>query len=167
MKSKPLTYLLIVSVAAVWGIIFYRIFSASGEEGLPFKPLVQSRLTDESLEDYTLKDTFTLLLNYRDPFLSKSSEPAAPALSSNTPAVVNSTFAELKPQKPPVNWEGVKYTGFISNAAGKRLVALMTIQGKEYMLAEGQSASGVKLLKNMKDSVKVSYQDKIKNIRIQ
>ena len=167
MKNKPLTYLLIVSVAAVWGIIFYRIFSASDNDEIELKPIVKSGFVNESLDDYKFKDTFILALNYKDPFLGKVAEVAEPSQAEKPPVISSpAVFSNPKPLKPQTNWEVVKYTGFILNSSGKQVVALMTIKGKEQMLLEGQTADGVKLLKNLKDSVKVLYQDQTKFIRL-
>jgi hypothetical protein len=163
MKNKPLTYLLIVSVAAVWGIIFYRIFSAGNDEEEIFRPLVKSQFVNESLDDYSYKDTFTLVLNYRDPFLSTAiyyvEEKVAQVASK--PIVFNAA-----PKRPAINWNIIKYTGFISNPSKKSVVAIMSINGKEYMMKEGELVAGVKILRNLKDSVKVSYQNSTRFISI-
>jgi hypothetical protein len=168
MKNKPLTYLLIVSVAAVWGIIFYRMFSASGNEEMDIQPTVRLGLVNESLDDYKFKDTFKLALNYRDPFLGKVLEVIETTpkehTTTNSPSVA---FINPKPLKPQINWELIKYNGCIINPLGKRVVAIMILNGKEQMLLEGQTADGVKLLKNYKDSIKVLYQSQTKFIRLQ
>ncbi|MFD2162267.1 hypothetical protein ACFSJU_07670 [Paradesertivirga mongoliensis] len=167
MKNKALTYLLILSVSAVWGIIFYRVFSATDSDEVVSGPLQKSTFVNESLDDYKLKDTFTLALNYGDPFLENSSE----AIKANEPASQNTAVAiaihNPQPIAPQVNWDAVKYTGYVLNSSDKRVTAIMTLNGKEYMLSEGQDVAGLKLLKNLKDSVKVIYQGKTKFIRIQ
>ena len=168
MKNKPITYLLIVSVAAVWGIIFYRMFSGTGNEEMDRRPTVRLGSVNESLDDYKFKDTFKLALNYRDPFLgnllNKIETAPVENIAENSSAVA---FIRPKPIKPQINWEMIKYNGCIINPLGKRVVAIMIINGKEQMLLEGQTADGVKLLKNYKDSIKVYYQSQIKFIRLQ
>lgn len=166
MKNKPLIYLLITAVAAVWGIIFYRIFSASDTGETNFKTLKSSRFVNESLDDFKLKDTFTLALNYRDPFLSdiSASNESYTAKAAIVPQALNSRSA---PIRPAIDWNFIKYTGYISNRSKKSVIAIMLINGKEYMMREGELFEGVKLVHNSKDSVKVAYQNKIRFITIQ
>lgn len=165
MKNKRTTYILIISVVAVWGIIFYRIFTATqAAEPVSFN-LPASKASYESLYDYQMKDTFTLALNYRDPFLGGEPQSEIPVTTvPREPAgfVMNAIAAP-----PPVNWEIIRYTGYIMNPNIRRAVAIMNINGKEYMLSEGQKADGVTLIKSYRDSVKISYQSKTKFIRIQ
>lgn len=167
MKSKKLTYGLILSVIAVWGIIFYRIYvAAQGEESFA-GGISYPKSSYEPLDDYKIKDTFTLALNYRDPFLGEAAKTEEPSASASAvPAVANFAMNPV-PSKPPVNWEVIRYTGYIVNPGIKKAVAIMNINGKEYMMSEGEKADGVMLLKSFRDSVKVSYQDKIKFIKVQ
>ncbi|WP_407427527.1 hypothetical protein [Arcticibacter sp.] len=167
MKNKTMTVVLIVSVMAVWGIIFYRIFQASGEESSLATAAGVKKSSYESLDEYRMKDTLVLALNYRDPFSGRQMKvtppPAAPeAIDQAVTAMSNYTTPE-----PEVNWSAIRYTGYIVNPEIKRIVALMNIQGKEFMLTEGQQAGGVKILKNNRDSVKVSYSGKTKFLKVQ
>ena len=168
MKNKKVTFALIVSVAAVWGIIFYRIFAASAEDDPLPRPVVHQANSYESLDDYLVKDTFKLVLNYRDPFLDK--EDPKPDTTTITPKTVSSAGfnpVRISTHKKFINWDIVKYTGHITNPESKKMVCILTVNGKEYMLSEGQSADGVKLIKSGRDSVKVLYRDKMKFIKQQ
>ncbi|PWG78042.1 hypothetical protein [Pararcticibacter amylolyticus] len=164
MKNKKMTYVLIVSVAAVWGIIFYRIYTAAAGDEEYVQPAAYSKTTYQSLDEYQLKDTAKLSLNYRDPFSGQAAVPE-PVVAENQNA--KPFIASAPPPPPPVNWSIIHYTGYIVNSGLKRMVAIMNINGKEYMLSEGQKAEGVTLLKNYRDSVKVSYQNKTKYIRVE
>jgi len=167
MKNKTMTAVLIISVMAVWGIIFYRIFQASGEESSFGTTPEVKKSSYESLDEYRMKDTLALSLNYRDPFSGKQMQvtttPGVPK-ATDQPVMSMSNYATPEPE---VNWSAIQYTGYIVNPEIKRVVALMTIQGKEFMLTEGQQAGGVKILKNNRDSVKVSYSGKTKFIKVQ
>ncbi|HEY0056921.1 MAG TPA: hypothetical protein VGB63_16340 [Pedobacter sp.] len=167
MKNRAVTYLLIVSVAAVWGVIFYQIFKVSGDKESLQGPAIRHSADNKSLDNYEWKDTLKLALNYRDPFLSSSNNAVALPTLSDLDAAVVPTTPKLRPLISQVNWEGIKYTGFIMNTPGKRLVAILNIYGKEQFLSEGESAAGVRLISNMRDSVKLAYQNNIKYIRIQ
>lgn len=161
MKNKKLTYLLGLAVLGVWGMIIYRLFNAVGGDDNQFYPTTIKRLPMAAFNDYTIpKDTTHLLLNYRDPFSSPKVEPTEIPINE----LVHKPIQTPVQSRPMINWSIVKYTGFIHNPGSKRLIAMMNINGKEMMLGEGETAEQVKLVKNLKDSVKVTYQGASKYI---
>lgn len=160
MKNKNVTYLLIAVVLGVWGLILYRVFDAVGKsDDIP--PVVIRPLVKEEFNDFSLpKDTTKLKLNYRDPFsLSK------PKDTTNKVTVVH-----LKPVKTTIasaiNWSSISYAGYVRNPSSKKLVTFLLINGKNVTLSEGETREQVKLIKNLRDSVKVSYQGKTKFITL-
>jgi hypothetical protein len=161
MKNKKVTYLLGLIVIAVWGIIIYRIFDASSGSDDPV-PVSAAKRTKEPYNDYSIpKDTTHLLLNYRDPFgISKQKDtaeiPVRNLIHKITVPVV----------KPVMNWSFIKYSGYILNPGSKKLIALVTINGQNTQLAEGETKLQVKLLRNLRDSIRISYEGKTKFIRI-
>jgi len=160
MKNKGLTYVLGLVVLVVWGLIIYRIFlAANSDDDGPFEN--STSLKKEVFNDYTIpKDTAKLFLNYRDPFAAPKAEEKE--IAPDRPAIQK--VVSSAPTKPPVNWNLVKYSGYIHNPGSKKLIAMMTINGKELMMSEGEMAEQVKLIKNLKDSVKVAYQGATKFI---
>lgn len=160
MKNKKVTYLLIAVVAGVWGLILYRLFNAVGQ-GDDLPPVTTVHQVKEQYNDFSLvKDTATLKLNYRDPFgLSK------PKDTTSKPVVVH-----LKPVKaivtPTINWSFISYAGYVRNPVSKKLVTLLLINGKNVTLSEGETREQVKLLRNLRDSIKISYQGKTKFITL-
>lgn len=160
MKNKKFTYFLGVVVAAIWGLIIYKVFKAISGDDTPvvFNEPVRPK---GPLTDYAIpKDTTHLLLNYRDPFSAKKAEPVEIPASE----LIGKKPIKTVPQRPSVNWGTIKYSGFIHNPGSKKLIAILNVNGKEVMLSEGEAAEQVKLIRNMKDSVKVSYQGEIKFI---
>lgn len=162
-KNKKLTYLLICAVAAVWGIIIYKVLF--NETEADYEPKFKAvKEAPEPFDQYLAKDdTFKLVLNYRDPFLGGVSVVTE---NKNTGAVVpvQANFNQ-PPPPPPIDWNVIKYSGYIINPATKKLVAIVAVNGKEQMISEGQSFEGVKLLQNRKDSILVSWQGKKKYIK--
>jgi len=161
MKNKKLTYFLIAVVAGVWGLILYRVFSAVGNsDDDPAAAIVVPK--KEAYNDYAIpKDTTKLLLNYRDPFgMVKQKDTATKVarviLPKNIPVTV----------KPGINWSFITYSGYIRNPSSNKLIALVSINGQNTTMAEGEIRNQVKLLKNLKDSIKVSYAGKTKFIVI-
>jgi len=161
MKNKKLTYFLIAIVLGVWGLILYRIFDAVGDNDDTIAP-VAVKQAKEAFNDFSLpKDTAKLLLNYRDPFgITKPKDTTArirKAVSFKNTVV---------PTKPTMNWSFISYSGYIRNPSSKKLIALVSINGQNITLAEGETKSQVKLLKNLRDSIKISYGGKTKFIVI-
>ncbi|OOQ58334.1 hypothetical protein [Mucilaginibacter pedocola] len=165
MKNKKVTYLLIVFVAVVWGLIGYRVFAAlnSDEDGAVTPQ--KAAIVKEPIVDYTRpEDTVKLNFNYRDPFEEGKEAPPVKVAALAAPVAVSRPAMPMGP--PPINWGMIQYTGYIRNPDTKKLIALLTVNGKSLMLAEGEQGEGLKLLKNLKDSVKVAYQNKTKFIAL-
>lgn len=163
MKNKKLTYFLIAAVAGLWGLIIYRIIGAVNTDD-DVAPVTTTRVK-EAYNDFSLpKDTAKLLLNYRNPFGPVKvrdtvvSKPEKPAL--------NKTAAVPPVVKPAINWSFINYSGYICNPSTKKLIALVSINGQSTTLAEGESKNQVKLIKNLRDSIKISYEGKTKFIAI-
>ncbi|MFI5161252.1 MAG: hypothetical protein ACHQHN_08235 [Sphingobacteriales bacterium] len=152
MKHKKMTYLLGVVVVLVWGLIIYRLVSSASNDDPA--PVFAGSTKKQPYNDYSVpKDTTHLLLNYRDPFgLVKFKDTDAMPVKrilhkSPAPALI----------KPAMNWGFIQYAGYVRNPASKKLIALVTINGKNETLAEGESKERVKLIKNFRDSIKVSF----------
>lgn len=162
-KNKKVTYLLICAVAAVWGIIVYRVFfNESGDDEVTSS--FKAKTADEPYDKYVAKnDTFKLALSYRDPFLGKAAVVAEVVKAG--PAVEHALPVPIKPFVPALNWSSIKYSGYITNPKTKNIVSIVTVNGKERMIGEGEIFEGVKLLKNKRDSILVSWLGKQKYIK--
>lgn len=164
MKNKKLTYLLGLVLLVVWGLIIYRIFYAVSGDSDNDLPIASSHPVKEAYNDYTIpKDTTHLLLNYRDPFglvQSKDTLNTTVKISHS----VNSNAAAIK--KSAFDWGFIQYSGYIRNPVSKKLIALVSINGKNEMLSEGDTKDQVKLIKNVQDAIKISFNGQIKLIPI-
>lgn len=160
-KNKKLTYLLLCAVAAVWGVVVYRVFfNEPIEDDIRVS---NTKVAHEPYDQYSARnDTFKLVLDYRDPFTGKEIKPPVVVKASSSGQHLLKPFVQ---GPPPLNWSAVRYAGYIVNPETKHLVAIMSVDGIERMLSEGESLQGVKLLKNRKDSVLVSWMGKQKYIR--
>ena len=163
-KNKKLTYLLICAVAAVWGIILYKVLFREGEEEYKLAPAA-NKTAHEPYDQYAVRpDTFSLALSYRDPFLGGQAPAPEPVMAAGNVTAPTQNF-NMPVIPPPVNWSAIRYSGYITNPMSKRLVSIVEVNGQERMLGEGESFQGMKLLKNKKDSILVSWQGKQKYIR--
>ncbi len=154
-----MTYILGAAVAVVWGVIVYRIVAAvkaSDDEGVS-PPIV--KISNEPYNDFATKaDTTRLLLNYRDPF----------GMVKPKDTVENPVIKQYKKEpaiiKPMTNWDFIQYCGYMLNPSTKKLVTLININGKNEMFTDGATLENVKLIKNMRDSIKISYNGMVKFI---
>ncbi len=163
MKNKKFTYLLGLVVVVVWGLIIYRIFDAVSANDDNSAPVVPNTIKKEPFNDFAVPvDTTHLLLNYRDPFgLVKQKDTISQAAKIRPVKSIASL-----PVKPTFNWGFIQYSGYILNPASKKLTTLITINGKNEMLSEGEMKDQVKLIKNLRDSIKISFNGKTKFITI-
>lgn len=152
MKDKKKTYLLICCVAAVWGAIFYRVFSGIGAETPEPVSGRSFRQPYFDLVDHA-GDTVTLDLSYADPFSEGSVEPVA-AITVKTEPVLK---PHLPAQKLGTDWSQIVYSGQLYNSVQRRHVAIINVKGHEVMLSEGERGEGLKFIKRVGDSIKVEY----------
>ncbi|BAU54903.1 hypothetical protein [Mucilaginibacter gotjawali] len=160
MKNKKLTYVLGLVVLVVWGMIIYRVFNGLNSDD-DSVPVVSLKTAKEAFNDFSIpKDTTHLLLNYRDPF--------GIVKQKDTDKVGVRRVAERKipVQVKPMDWGFIRYSGYMLNPTTKKLIALVNINGQNITLAEGQTKNDLKLIKNLRDSIKISYAGKTKFIAI-
>jgi len=135
----------------------YRIFSvvASSESVNRQQSNDDGTLNIES----TLLDTFSIVANYRDPFLGKM-------ISINKP-VFNSLTKIAKTQKTiqSVQWPLIVYNGMIKNQKSNKQVVMVQINGQSNLMREKEIFAGIELMKIYKDSIEVGYQKQMKIIK--
>ena len=165
MKNKPLTYVLLLVVVVVWGMIIYRVFVAvSANDGADLPQPIAAADKKEAPNDYApVKDTTKLMLNYRDPFGAAEDKDTA-VIAVNK--LIKMPSMAARPFVQPINWGFIRYSGYIVSAGSKKPLAMLSINGRNVTLAEGEQSDNVKLLRNAKDSVKVAFQGKTKFIKI-
>ena len=163
MKQKPLTYLLILGVVAVWAIIIQKVMVSVREENVPVQSLNQKGKGKGEekwyMKDYP-EDSIAMDEINHDPFSGKAE---APPINTSTAKTVNIPVQPVF--KPQVMWPQIVFQGYSSKRnfkSGK--YAIVSINNQPFMLAEGESALGVKLQKNWGDSLALSFQDQNKKL---
>jgi hypothetical protein len=160
-KNKRLTYILGLLVTIVWGMITYRVFLMFSSTEEPDTYEVSIPITKLSAEDYTpAADTSILSLNSRDPFeAAEKTDTVKKAIA----APVRQTIA--RHISKPVNWGFIHYDGYIRNPNSNKLIAMLRVNGKSVTLSEGEASEHVRLLKNLKDSVKIAFEGRTTYIK--
>jgi len=124
--------------------------------------------------DYqSVKDSFSLLLNYPDPFFKKKSYSAYQGMYSYGNSTGDrSSVAKFKPKKevkpvPVIDWSFIHFKGTIKRHSTGKTLTLLNINGDEHAIEEGKVMDNVTLVKNCKDSILVKYNGVKKYIKKQ
>lgn len=154
MKNKKKTYILLVIVLIIWGLLIYKFFSFASKD-----------VTSENLEialsvkalAITKRDTFSIDVNYRDPFLGKMYMADKSAVSLKRKVKI----------KEPVVWPSVVYKGVVSDTKDKKKVFMIIISGHTYLMKEKETEQEVTLKKGDRESIDIKYKGENYNILIQ
>ncbi len=138
MKSRWTTYLLIVVVLAVWGLIAERIFF-----GCPDNAETTGKPDIETERIIRPHETDTLRCDYPDPFRVGRTKPSA-----RKPKTVKKIKrpAGRKREKVALDYFG-------SVRSGERMLHIVHIDGVQYELSVGGSAGGYRLKSADADSL--------------
>lgn len=154
MKNKKVVILLLVLAAGVWGTVIYRIFNSVHREDAVLTKPVENKSDFSSYED-----TFSIVADYRDPFLGKR-------VASHMPKKQGTVIAKPKPVYvgTVAKWPPVTYSGRIKGQNPDKELAMVKIDQKDFIMKRGDVMMGVELSKIFKDSIVVLYQKEKKVI---
>jgi hypothetical protein len=165
MKNKKMTYILIPIVILVWGIVIFKIFNYTDDSnGANTSPVFSASNEVLSLE----KDTFSIIAQYKDPFLGKNSNYYDSEFGDESESQPeNSTqvkVPELKKEEPKVavKFPALVYGGLIYNAKTKKTIALLKINNREYLVNKGDNIDNVEMVEIYNDSIKIKYSNQFK-----
>lgn len=152
MKNKSITYLLLAVVVAIWGGIFFKVFSSLASPNQPVTRAAKVGPIEIIAENKP--SVFTIRADYRDPFLGHR---AVDHSTEDKPVVVKVAKKKAEPKVAP-DMSFVKYFGLIRNSGSQKKIGLISIHNQEFMIGDGEEVSGVKCLKHYKDSIIISFQ---------
>lgn len=157
MKNKVSSTILFIAVAAIWGYIIYYIYDAVKEDD---EPAMGYSLAQKISPKDSLKDDFSLLLDYPDPFLKKNQKVEA----SDKPFKAKPLIGSYQQMGP--DWNRISYSGTIENKKqkGKRM-AIINIDSSTYFVSANTSVHELKLLVVYPDSVLISLEGEKKWIK--
>jgi hypothetical protein len=160
MKKNKNTYLLLLFVLVVWGAVLYQFFSFSNA------PVEETNIVEIDLKPLQIKqrDTFSITVNRRDPFLGKM---AVSSQIKNINTYSKSVVSNTKKIKEALVWPDVKYKGIVSDTKEKIKVYMVIIDGKTFFMKKGEIENEVKLKDGDKDAIYPVYKGELKAIFIQ
>ena len=150
MKSKTKTYVLVVLVLGIWGLIGYRVLSAVN----PQAPTMEQQHVDVAFNPrpQTATDTFSIQTANRDPFLG-------------TLLVKKEKHLARKVQvQSPIEWPQITYQGHIAEQEGGAEVFIVSINGRQQLMKTGQTLDGVKLVHGTEKAITLSYKGVSKTV---
>ena len=137
----------------VWGLIAFKLIYFSKA------PITGSYSTSDSFDtkDSLIKDTIFIYADYRDPFKQSS------FLKTSGAKLKESIRPVMEKSKPVAIWPNITFQGSIRIKRDK-LIALITVQDKKYVVEKNMEISGVKIMRVFTDSVEVSVQKEFRII---
>lgn len=136
---------------AIWGILGFKILKTVNPDSDQNTKLVVSEKFKPI--QYKERDTFSIVANYRDPFLGtlpKSLKPRKPKRTSQK--------RDTLPKRE------ILYTGFVAESSSGQEIFFLTIDGHQQLMAKNEVFRKVKLLYGDSEKVRVYYNGKTKTI---
>lgn len=165
MKNPKAKYVLFPVVGLIWGLVILRYlgFFDGGVE--PAQPVAYGSGKVQVQEVTAMRDTFSLLLSYPDPFLTVAVQrvavtsrlPERPLAVTRQP--VNPPSTE-KPaiQYPMLEWEAFTYLGTVKAAGSDSRVGLLRFKGKTLYVKPGDYVDNRYLVTQFwDDSIRIEH----------
>lgn len=140
-----MTYILVPLTFIVWVLIVLKVVNFKGSDELVTSPLIYRDIQEDSVEG----DNYELLLDYDDPFLVKKSS------QYNNDLVVDKKISTKNKQlakRPQIN-----YTGLIINQQTSCKKINISINGKYYLMSQGDKVDDLTLDRIYPDSIRLTY----------
>lgn len=148
LKNKKTLYILVPLVVLIWGMIGFRIWAGFNNDTTNY--LLEPTYS-EPITEILAVDTFSIIANYRDPFLGKIQAPKPkPIKTKKKPTPV------IKKLEPILRWPTIIYGGMIKNQKTSKLIAMIKINGRDNLMSVGNVVSEVRLVKVYPDSIEVA-----------
>ncbi|WP_320052065.1 hypothetical protein [uncultured Acetobacteroides sp.] len=147
-KSKASTYILLILVVGIWGVVVYRIVEA--RKGDSFAPSISL-----SAKGSKADSAYTLKLSYRDPFLNTPGQQprATPkAIAKPQPIVVKPKRVSYASLLGAVR-SAVTYNGLIANRSKSGLMGIVQANGEVVYIRNQSYIDSLTVTHICKDSI--------------
>ncbi len=161
MNSKKKTYILLIAVFLVWGLIVYRIYNVVN----PTIPKVEINNTTTSFKPYKIakKDAFSIKADYRDPFLEKYANKTNRSNRSNTKT---SSTKKVTKKEEKVIFPRIAYKGIISPKSRLDKHFILKINNKTVLFKLLETHKEIQLLQGDSKEIVVFYKGEQKKIAL-
>jgi hypothetical protein len=147
--SKKTAWILLPAVLLIWGLLAWKIYAAMKDDS--DAPFVADAPTLSTSQHTTIPDTYQLLLDYPDPFLTAKKTPVRNAASPK-PKSTAAPAANITPVPSPT-WPELRYAGLVQSH-GKTL-GFLSVNGESHFVKTNDVIDDLTVQKIWKDSVLV------------
>jgi len=162
-KSKALTYGLGAAAIAIWVGVSITVYNTLNSSAV--HSAVDVAAVNNQVHHNTVADSFSIVADYADPFLSIPYTNSVEVKESFRP---KRPFYKPKPKaaKNKVSWSHIKYMGLFTNKRNGKMMAILKQNGREEMMNIGDTSGDLELVEISSDSILVSYQKELKYIHL-
>ncbi|MCK6640926.1 MAG: hypothetical protein L6Q81_12665 [Bacteroidia bacterium] len=139
MKGKTTLWILIPAVLGIWGAIGWQVYAAMKGDEDNAAPKVISTETGENKT--IVPDTFSLLLDYPDPFAAQNTKPKV-NVKSQAQITQPKTTAPVPEQ---TQWPNIVYSGLVKQPSSGKMLGFLSVNGVSYFVKEGDEVGGVRV----------------------
>ncbi len=136
-------------VLIVWGIIGFKMVGALSPEPVPVlvpEPVAEiARLVNK-------KDTFSLIANYRDPFLG------------TLPTSKKTLRKAVKKSSAPKR--NILYSGMVAQSGSGNKMFFLTVDGTQHIISKGEELDGIRLLRGNAEQITIRYGSIVETIAL-
>lgn len=159
MKNKKTIYILLPVVLLVWGKVVYQFFSFAASD-----VILENTPIDLNLKPFKLKerDTFSINVNYRDPFLGKI---FVTELSVDS-KIKTTEIKKVSKQEGIIIWPSIIYKGIVSDTKNHIKIYMLIIGGKTCLMKKGETEYEVSLKDGDNESIYVKYKGNLNLIML-
>ena len=152
MKKKKTTYILLVIVALIWGVIIYRLIGGGASPEISINsPMPEIEKKERCMEK---PDSVKLSLNYTDPFLKRNLAYKKPSVSLTT-APPPPKVTVNKEVVANIIWPQIDFDGIIESK--DELLVMLQINKSSHIIEKGKVEQGISVIAVSQDSILLSY----------
>jgi hypothetical protein len=148
LSKQQKTYLLLIAVIGIWGMIIYQIFKETNTDTSTPTSTIQKKFIPQKIQQ---KKEDTLDVNYRDPFLGKVSRKIVRKKATDP--------------KQPIYFPVIIYNGSI--IGNKKTAYIISVQNQQKIIKIGQTFKDVTLVSANSNEIIIAYKKERKTIKLQ
>lgn len=157
-KDKKTIYIMLPVVLLVWAFVFYQLYGYFFSEPHYLVNETTVKVAYDKIKD----DSFTIVADYRDPFLgSRAAERNNHESSSNMNTIPKSKVATNHDKNI---WPIINYKGMIKNNNSNKRIGIIVINGSEHLVKKGSIINEIAIVEIDKTQIKVRFQNENKII---
>ncbi|SFW21481.1 hypothetical protein SAMN02927921_00609 [Sinomicrobium oceani] len=154
MKNKRNTYILLLAVLAIWGLIGYKILQTIN----PAQETTEQAAAKVSFHPEKVKKQlrFDITVHERDPFLGTLYKPVKKAVTQPVPQ---------KKAVPEIEIP-VSYYGMVKDDRSREKIYFVQIDGVQQLMRVGDEINHIKLVKGDRGTITIEHNRKRRTIRV-